>query len=116
MAVASLGLEAVTRFDRVDVKPLRERATDVPQLLERAFLAKRASLRFTDLTPRNQEALRRYQWPGNLAELREAATKLACLAEHGSIRKAAGKLPLPRTTLQYWVDSMELEVPVATPR
>jgi hypothetical protein len=115
-AVKSLGLEAVSRFHQVVVRPLRERASDIPVLLERAFLAERASLRFIELTEKNQAALRRCPWPENLIELREAGRRIAGLAQHGSIRQASAKLGIPRTTFQYWVDGLDLEVPVTRVR
>lgn len=115
-AARSLGLEVVSRLHQVRVRPLRERAADVVALLERALLAERASLRFSELTERNQVALRRHGWPENLAELRETGRRLSSLAQHGSIRQASVKLGIPRTTLQYWVDGMGLEVPVMRSR
>ena len=48
--------------------------------------------------------------------LRETGRRLSSLAQHGSIRQASAKLGIPRTTLQYWVDGLGLEVPVTRSR
>jgi two-component system NtrC family response regulator len=60
----------------VTVPPLRERLDDVP-LLVRHFLGERA------LTPLALQALLRYDWPGNVAELRRVVERAAALAAVG---------------------------------
>jgi len=57
----------------VTVPPLRERRDDVP-LLVKHFLGERA------LTPLALQALLRYDWPGNVAELRRLVERAAALA------------------------------------
>jgi len=57
----------------VTVPPLRERRDDVP-LLVKHFLGERA------LTPLALQALLRYDWPGNVAELQRVVERAAALA------------------------------------
>jgi len=60
----------------VTVPPLRERRDDVP-LLVRHFLGERG------LTPLAWQALLRYDWPGNVAELQRVVERAAALAAVG---------------------------------
>lgn len=60
----------------VTVPPLRERRDDVP-LLVKHFLGERG------LTPLALQALLRYDWPGNVAELRRVVERAAALAPAG---------------------------------
>jgi len=67
----------------IQVPPLRSRGTDV-LLLFRYYgeVASRAhGLRVPELTPAAEEALLRYQWPGNVRQLRNAVERLV-LADH----------------------------------
>lgn len=111
-AVERLGAATLSRMQHIQLRPLRERASDVPGLIDRMFLAHRASLRFTDLTQPNRDALLRHHWPANLHELRETVERLAALAEHKTIRKTSTALRIPRSTLQDWADRVGLSVPV----
>jgi two-component system NtrC family response regulator len=60
----------------VTVPPLRERRDDAP-LLVKHFLGERG------LTPLALQALLRYDWPGNVAELRRVVERAAALAPAG---------------------------------
>jgi len=60
----------------VTVPPLRERLDDVP-LLVKHFLGERG------LTPLALQALLRYNWPGNVAELQRVVERAAALASAG---------------------------------
>ncbi len=112
VAVASLGVGAVGRMHQVALRPLGERTNDVPTLLDRMFVELRASLRTTELSAKNQRALKTYPWPENLDELREAARKIVTIIAHGSVRAAATPLGIPRSTLQYQIDAIGLHVPL----
>ncbi len=75
----------------IDLPPLRERAGDVPVLLEH-FLRRLA--RVHDLAPPrlSPEALRRlkaYRWPGNVRELRNVCERLVILHAGGVVDVAA---------------------------
>jgi transcriptional regulator of acetoin/glycerol metabolism len=55
----------------VTVPPLRNRASDIPALVD-ALLAELAPQRRVGLSREAQRLLQRYRWPGNLRQLREA--------------------------------------------
>ncbi|MCC5858757.1 MAG: sigma-54-dependent Fis family transcriptional regulator [Ectothiorhodospiraceae bacterium] len=69
------------------VPPLREHAEDVPDLL--AFyldrLQEREGLPVRRFSPGAEEALRRYQWPGNVREFKNLVQRLLILGENGEI-------------------------------
>jgi transcriptional regulator with GAF, ATPase, and Fis domain len=69
---------------RIDVPPLRDRATDIPALVAHFWedAAARVGSRAT-LAPETVAALTRYEWPGNVRELQNA---VASLAVHGPRR------------------------------
>jgi len=87
VAATNKNLEALVRegkfrddlFYRLDVvpirlPPLRERREDIPLLIN-AFVqefARQNQKRITGLSADAQEALQRYEWPGNIRELRAA--------------------------------------------
>jgi two-component system, NtrC family, response regulator HydG len=69
----------------VTIPPLRERADDIPRLVER-FIAKysvRHSKRVFGLTDRAIATLRAYAWPGNVRELENAVERGVILARPG---------------------------------
>jgi two-component system nitrogen regulation response regulator NtrX len=62
----------------IDVPPLRERREDIPSLV-RHFLqlaAEEQGLKAKDVTADAMEALRQYEWPGNIRELRNLVERL----------------------------------------
>jgi two-component system nitrogen regulation response regulator NtrX len=62
----------------IQVPPLRERKDDVPPLV-RYFLrahAEEQGLKVKEMTPEALEALRNYEWPGNIRELRNLIERL----------------------------------------
>jgi transcriptional regulator of acetoin/glycerol metabolism len=64
--------ELLTLFQTsVTVPPLRNRASDLPALVD-ALLAELAPQRRVSLSREAQRLLQRYGWPGNLRQLREA--------------------------------------------
>lgn len=107
-----VGIDLVGRAHQVAIPPLRERAGEIAALLERSFIERRSSLRLADFTERNQAALLAYKWPSNLEELRNTADRLVQLAPFTKERAAAIALKIPRTTLQRWLDSLGLELPL----
>jgi DNA-binding NtrC family response regulator len=70
----------------VRVPALRERAEDIPELLE-AFLQRSAPVDQVRLKidPSALEALRAHDWPGNVRELENAATRLVTFSDGRSI-------------------------------
>lgn len=112
IARKSVGIELVGRAHQVAIPPLRERAGEIATLLERSFIDRRSSLRLADFTEGNQAALLSYEWPRNLEELRDTADRLVQLTPFTKERAAAIALKIPRTTLQRWLDSLGLELPL----
>jgi len=112
LAANSVGLAVIAKVEEVKLRALRERADDVPTLLDRLLEAEGAPARFASFTPPNQRALKKYGWKGNFDEAAEAAYYLAALVTHESIRSAAPALDLPRSTLQYWTKRMKLALPL----
>jgi two-component system response regulator AtoC len=103
VAATNKNLEALVRegkfrddlFYRLDVvpihlPPLRERREDVPLLIH-AFLqefARQNDKRITGLSTDAQEVLQRYEWPGNIRELRATIERavVLCRGERIGIR------------------------------
>ena len=65
---------------------------EISKLLDRQFAEHAFQLRVADLTCANQDALKRYHWPGNFDELREIADAIIAHARFGGLRPAAGSL------------------------
>jgi two-component system, NtrC family, nitrogen regulation response regulator NtrX len=78
--------------------PLRERAEDIPVLVEH-FAAQVSAqngwkpMRFSDEAIR---ALRQYVWPGNVRELRNVVERLMLLAANGEVDADCVELALPQ--------------------
>ena len=70
---------------RIDVPPLRERRADIPALVERfvSDLAERRGARPFAVPASVLEALRAYDWPGNIRELENAVGYMSIFAESG---------------------------------
>lgn len=86
----ALHLDA-NRFRSLTMSPLRARPGDIPALLD-AMLAEMGSPhRISELPPARLRAMSAHDWPGNRAELRETAERLAALLAHGGNRSAAAR-------------------------
>jgi two-component system nitrogen regulation response regulator NtrX len=77
------------RVVTLELPPLRAHKEDIP-LLAAAFLEQFGSRhhRQARLTPEAMELLRRYEWPGNIRELRNALERTLVLSEGNEIRAA----------------------------
>jgi DNA-binding NtrC family response regulator/tetratricopeptide (TPR) repeat protein len=86
---------------RIEVPPLRERATDVPVLAQRFWndAVARVGSRAT-LAPDAVAALARYDWPGNVRELQNV---MAWMAVHSPGRGRVNAAALPRHVAQVSV-------------
>lgn len=84
----------------------------IPGLMDHAFAASGAGLRFSKLTDANRRALEAYGWPKNFDDLTVAARRLDAIATAGSLRKAASVLGLGYSTLQEWFSQLGLSQPV----
>jgi two-component system response regulator HydG len=65
--------------------PLRERAADIPLLVERAFAALRSTRPRIACSPLAMRALRAYHWPGNVRELFSVLESAAIRADDDRI-------------------------------
>jgi transcriptional regulator with PAS, ATPase and Fis domain len=84
---------------RIELPPLRERASDVPALAA-SFLAefgRALGKGALALAPGAQGALRAHRWPGNVRELRNLMERAAVLAERGEVSETLARELLPRT-------------------
>ena len=82
----------------IELPPLRERAEDVPQLLDHflTFYARKYGKPARTLPASVLAALQGYEWPGNVRALRHAAERAVILAEGDSY--ALSDFPLARAT------------------
>jgi len=85
----------VALMQHVSVHPLAFRSGEIDKLIDHRFAQRSFSLRTADLTPKNQEALKSYAWPGNFDELREVADGIAAHKTLGGLRPAAELLGIP---------------------
>ncbi len=78
--------------------PLRERAEDIPRLLEHfaAQVCAQNGWKPVPFTPDAVDALKKYPWPGNVRELRNMVERLLLLATPGEVDAETVKLALPQ--------------------
>jgi Nif-specific regulatory protein len=72
----------------ITLPPLRDRRTDIRPLADHFLRQLKAGSRFS---PETLEALERYDWPGNVRQLRNAIERAAALGDAGEI--SPGDLP-----------------------
>ncbi len=101
------------------VPPLRERAQDIPKLVNfliQKFTSEYAGAPSKQLTSQAMSALRRYQWPGNIRQLENYLRRIFVLSENEVIDKE--ELPpeildasLPSTDVEFDIpeDGVSLE-------
>jgi formate hydrogenlyase transcriptional activator len=67
----------------IDVPPLRERAADIPLLVEYFIdrFAKKAGKKFRTIDKKSLRLLRAYDWPGNIRELQNVIERAIILCE-----------------------------------
>jgi two-component system response regulator HydG len=78
----------------IELPPLRERMEDLDELC--AHFLRRSGYRGPGIDPTALEALRRYDWPGNLRELRNVIERAVILAGDGAIGMDEIHVPRPR--------------------
>lgn len=89
----------VAQMRHVLLRPLAYRTVEIDQLLDRMLAERNATQRTADLSRTNRAALRGYDWPRNLAELRQIAEGLTAHAATGGLRPAAKLLGRPHQSL-----------------
>jgi formate hydrogenlyase transcriptional activator len=70
----------------IHVPPLRERAGDIPLLVEYLLdrYSKKAGKKFTDITKKTLELFQAYNWPGNIRELQNVVERAVILSDTGT--------------------------------
>jgi formate hydrogenlyase transcriptional activator len=78
----------------VHVPPLRERADDIPVLVDyfAARVAARMGKRIRQIERRSLDMMQRYPWPGNIRELQNVIERCVILAENEVLRLELGTL------------------------
>jgi hypothetical protein len=93
--------QATLQSYRIGLRPLVHRKAEIDQLLDRIFAEREAMhLRTRDLLDENQDALRRYRWPRNLAQLHEVADAIVALDAHGGLRPASRATGMKLSTIR----------------
>jgi NtrC-family two-component system response regulator AlgB len=70
---------------QLDLPPLRERPEDVMDLAQRFLAELRRGKPVEGFTPEAESAMRSYQWPGNIRELRNVMERALILCQSGLI-------------------------------
>lgn len=93
------------KLDEIRTPPVAARGREIPALLD-AYLAEAGSPhRITELAPDRIDALRRFDWPENLDEVRRAAVRLAVyLDAERNISAAARQLGVTPQSLGEWLE------------
>jgi formate hydrogenlyase transcriptional activator len=81
----------------ITVPPLRDRATDIP-LLVNYFVnkhAKRMGKQIATIPPETMTALRAWQWPGNIRELENFIERAVILTPGSTLRAPLAELEIP---------------------
>jgi len=97
---------------QIEIPPLRDRRDDIAPLAERLlqFFGRVNHRSFLGFTEDSLQALRNYQWPGNIRELRNSIERAAiiCPADRISIEHLPETL-LPRAAIPQIGDLVNLE-------
>jgi two-component system, NtrC family, response regulator AtoC len=85
---------------QVQIPPLAERREDIPELVQGyvRFLAKRVKKRITGMSPGAMRAMERYDYPGNVRELRNIVERAIILARGAEITEEDVILPAPKAS------------------
>ena len=83
----------------ITLPPLRERADDIPELVEyfAAQVCAQNNWKRIPFTRDAIDALKAYSWPGNIRELRNIVERLLLLATSGTVDATTVDAALPRT-------------------
>ncbi len=65
--------------------PLRERRSDIPELIDHFLKTRQLGSKTMRVTPEAMDALMRYHWPGNVRELANVIERAQILAEEATI-------------------------------
>lgn len=99
-------------MQHVPVHPLAYRSSEIDKMLDRRFTERGSPVRAADLTPKNQDALKAYPWPGNFDELRQIADGIIAHKTLGGLRPAAGSLGISHHKLARHFERVGLGFPL----
>jgi transcriptional regulator of acetoin/glycerol metabolism len=102
----------VELMQHIPVRALAYRTGEIYQLLDRQFTERAFHRSVDDLTPVNQDALKKYHWPGNFAELRKTADAIIAHDTLGGMRPAARSLGMSRQKLTRHLARVGLATPL----
>jgi two-component system nitrogen regulation response regulator GlnG len=96
---------------RIDVPPLRQRACDIPSLVERwvRHYADEVGRGKLTVSTRAHERLVKYPWPGNVAELKDLVRRLVVDSDGARIDAADVDAVLPRVAERVPLDELSFE-------
>jgi formate hydrogenlyase transcriptional activator len=95
----------------VKIPPLRERQEDIPVLVEsfvREF-SKAFGKNIESIDKRSIDALRLYNWPGNIRELRNTVERAVIIASSPRLQISTPKPPTNNTTISLAMEDIERE-------
>ena len=96
---------------RIDVPPLRQRASDIPTLVERwvRHYADEVGRGKLAVSTRAHERLVKYPWPGNVAELKDLVRRLVVQTEGARIEAGDVDAVLPRVAERVPLEELSFE-------
>jgi DNA-binding NtrC family response regulator len=82
----------------ISIPPLRERRDDIPLLAEHFLKKLTASMskKIYGFTPESMELLKKYEWPGNIREMKNAIERAIVVGKGNYI--TVGELPIPASS------------------
>lgn len=107
---ASFPASLVSDAKKIMLPPLRERASEIPELLDRWFITRHAPLRFAALRKGLRDTILSYTWPENFQELAKTAEYLVQLARCRSGRQAIKDSLVTRAELRSWTTKLQLKL------
>jgi hypothetical protein len=111
-ATRVLGADIIGRMNKIALRSVAFRPGVIAWLLNETLHERGSTLSIAALTEPNRRALEDYDWRGNLAEMRQVADWLIALHATGSVRAAAERLDMPRTTLARRFEELGVDVPL----
>lgn len=96
---------------RIDVPSLRQRASDIPTLVERwvRHYADEVGRGKLTVSTRAHERLVKYPWPGNVAELKDLVRRLVVATEGARIEAGDVDVVLPRVAERVPLEELSFE-------
>ncbi len=105
-ADASFPSDLLYDAKQIKIPPLRQRKSEIPELLDQWFIARHSPLRFLVLREELRTGIMAHTWPENLRELRDLAAMLCWLASCRSVRKATAECQVSRGALRGWTKKL----------